>query len=499
VLPSIIGAELTFHNYFGDGMVLQSNAINKVWGYGSLTNEEVVAHCEETNGYRSKSSFTPYQVNENIWEVVLDPQESKTVCMIEMTNTNLMLSNVVFGDVWLCSGQSNMEMNMDHIENSAEEIESSAIFGDRIRFTTIAHQWLNVSDDNHNVDLKLAWTTADDSASLRFMSAVCFLFAREIADKVNVPLGMVHSSWGGTPIEAWSDKAALDRCEVPAHWGGPDHMQTSNSYLWNGMINPIKRTSVKGFLWYQGEANTNRNRDLYNCTFPVLIDDWRNQFSANSGTSKTAPFGFVQLSTNKNPESEANGFPVIRWHQTQDVGYVPHAGMPNVFMSVALDTYDEADGYPGGIHPRYKQVVAQRLAVAGLHVAYQMEEYPTGGPFPEYFEPQESSIRVIYSTNFTYNENAEITGFYYCDESPEKCDEGNNLSLWVSFPKSAVQQVSPSVLELVTAPFQGTVGYLWRTDPVLTLYGLPIYSDDEFHLPSPPWKISMEDIWGNLS
>ena len=172
--------------------------------------------------------------------------------------------------------------------------------------------------------------------------------------------------------------------------------------------------------------------------------------------------------------------------------------MQNVFMSVALDTYDEADGYPGGIHPRYKQVVAQRLAVAGLHVAYQMEEYPTGGPFPEYFEPQESSIRVIYSTNFTYNENAEITGFYYCDESPEKCDEGNNLSLWVSFPKSAVQQVSPSVLELVTAPFQGTVGYLWRTDPVLTLYGLPIYSDDEFHLPSPPWKISMEDIWGNL-
>merc|ERR1719495_817077 len=162
-------------------MVLQSNAINKVWGYGSLTNEEIVAHCEETNGYRSKSSFTPYQVNENIWEVVLDPQESKTVCMIEMTNTNLMLSNVVFGDVWLCSGQSNMEMNMDHIENSAEEIESSAIFGDRIRFTTIAHQWLNVSDDNHNVDLKLAWTTADDSASLRFMSAVCFLFAREIA------------------------------------------------------------------------------------------------------------------------------------------------------------------------------------------------------------------------------------------------------------------------------------------------------------------------------
>ena len=226
-------------------------------------------------------------MNENVWEVVLDPQESKTVCMIEMTDTNLILSNVVFGDVWLCSGQSNMEMNMDHIENSAEEIESSAIFGDRIRFTTIAHQWLNVSDDNHNVDLKLAWTTADDSASLRFMSAVCFLFAREIADKVNVPLGMVHSSWGGTPIEAWSDKAALDRCEVPAHWGGPDHMQTSNSYLWNGMINPIKRTSVKGFLWYQGEANTNRNRDLYNCTFPVLIDDWRNQFSANSGTSKT--------------------------------------------------------------------------------------------------------------------------------------------------------------------------------------------------------------------
>jgi len=496
LLPSSSHALLKFNNYFESGMVLQRDVSTKIWGYGTITSEEMIANCVDDGGHRSSSVFSLQQVREDVWEVLLDPREANTVCSIQVTDSDLVLDDVIIGDVWLCSGQSNMELNMDHIENAEEEIADSALYGDRIRFMTINHQWLNVSMDDYDPNIKISWTTADNSAKLKLMSAVCFLFAREISDKIGVPLGMVHASWGGTLIEAWSDPDALDRCDVPNHWGGPDNMQNSNSYLWNGMINPLKRNSLKGFLWYQGEANSNRNRDLYNCMFPVMIDDWRNEFAAHSETLNTAPFGFVQLSTNKNPESTTNGFPVIRWHQTADVGVVPNDLMPDVFMATALDTFDAADGYPGGIHPRYKQIVAQRLAIAGLNVAYGMEEYPTSGPFPVDLKEDGGVVTFVYDQDlFMYD--AEISGFYYCPESPVKCDEGSTVDLWAEVPKSAVLQIDQRTIVVNLTTFQpvstGSLGYLWRESPVLDLYGLPIYATDRYSLPSPPWKMPIDN------
>ena len=143
---------------------------------------------------------------------------------------------------------------------------------------------------------------------LRQISAVCFLFARNIQYLLTKegqsppPIGLVSAEWGGTPIESWSLKKPLEQCD--------DHLklskqklkstpQHSDQSLWNGMINPLKRTSVKGFLWYQGERNTNSkyNRDKYQCIFPAMIASWREEFSIHSSTSEVAPFGFVQLGT----------------------------------------------------------------------------------------------------------------------------------------------------------------------------------------------------------
>ena len=116
------------------------------------------------------------------------------------------------------------------------------------------------------------------------------------------------------------------------------------------MINPLKRNTLKGFLWYQGENNRNLNRDLYDCTFPTMIDSWRSEFSTHSNTNTEAPFGFVQLSTIKYGDQELRTS-TIRWHQTANYGFVPNQRQKNVFMAVAIDTYDE----PNGIHPHYKQ------------------------------------------------------------------------------------------------------------------------------------------------
>ncbi len=315
---------------------------------------------------------------------------------------------------------------MQNIENSADEIADAAEnYGYGVRFASVANVFLTEQDPDHNQDMQLSWSRADDSEALKFMSAVCFLYGRNIYDVTEVPQGMVDADWGGTRVEAWSSQDVLDACNVPSNSNGDANADT---VLWNGMINPILRVSLKGFLWYQGEANGNYNRDLYNCTFPAMIEDWRFKFSqVSGGTNEDAPFGFVQLASWK-PDSIDSGFPVIRWHQTADVGIVPNPRMRNVFMSSPLDTYDPKDGYPGGIHPRYKQIVAERLANAGLNVAYGLTDYPTYGPYPvaltQVAADSFKTIKIEFDKDLQYLVDAEISGFYFCSESAVKCDEG---------------------------------------------------------------------------
>ena len=155
----------------------------------------------------------------------------------------------------------------------------------------------------------------------------------------------------------------------------PNNPQNSNSYLWNAMIHPLTKMTVKGFLWYQGESNEHWNMDKYSCTFPALINSWRTEFSRMSNTSPDAPFGFVMLSTIKYG-SAGTTYPRLRLHQTADHGFVPNDEMLNTFMATAVDTYDEEYH----VHPRYKKIVGERLAYSGLAVAYGMDSFPINGP-----------------------------------------------------------------------------------------------------------------------
>ena len=264
------------------------------------------------------------------------------------------------------------------------------------------------------------------------------------------------------------------------------------------MINPLKRNFVKGFLWYQGETNGGYggylgfNRDYYQCTFPAMIDSWRHEFSLHSMTDETAPFGFVQLASWR-PDTVEASFPVIRWHQTADHGFVPNEEMKNVFMAVSLDTYDDKEDYPGNLHPRYKQIVAERLAVAGLSIAYGLN-YPTNGPFPLSIEIGGGKITVTYDKDLTYIAN-EISGFYYCTQLDD-CDAGIFLDLWTEIEMERVEQVSTT--EIVVQLEENTpfwLSYLWRETPVLAYRGLPVYEAAETSLPSPPWKWLVEGIF----
>ena len=167
-------------------------------------------------------------------------------------------------------------------------------------------------------------------------------------------------------------------------------------------------------------------------------------------------------------------------------------------MASPLDTYDDKGGYPGGIHPRYKQIVGERLAIAGMDVAYGMSLSPSPyGPLPSdvALDYGNQLITVLYVDNIVYD-NTEISGFYVCQDNPTNCDSTNRLDNWIEVPREAVSQLNSNTLSInleFNADVVFSLAYAWRETPVKRYLGLPVYADDAYSLPSPPWKMKCFD------
>jgi len=492
LLPVFISSTnaLRFASFFQDGMVLQRAPQSAtLFGFDSTTEAEAFVSCTlngETLGIQRASVVATSSDQDGDWVVTLPPQLATTMCDISVVSGDeeLTLTNVIFGDVWLCSGQSNMVFTMGGIFNATEELETSAGYND-IRFTVLKKVTSDVEEQD--IEPQVTWADPSDSNSLRHMSAVCFLFARNLYDNMlergeRLPLGLIDSAWGGTRVEAWSTTEGLESCGAEGQIN-ENNPQNSNSYLWNAMIAPLRRLSLFGFLWYQGEANSNFERDLYNCTFPTLIDTWREQFS-----QPEAPFGFVQLSTINYEHTNLN-YPILRNHQTADYGIVPNPRMSQTFMAVAVDTYDEENG----IHPRFKQVIGKRLATAGMNVAYGMEGFPSQGPVGNTAEIlANGDYKLTYNQPFTYD-NSELTGFFFCCGGPGFCRNSLRNTDWPAVEKESVEADPASMSIRVgarTCKNEGEVvslAYLWRETPIQApVWGAPLYGDNLHRLPSPP-------------
>lgn len=491
-------AAFRFASYYGDHMVLQQRPARAVvWGYGEVGALVTVTLLQ---GIDTFSQVAVAVNGDGIWKVLLDPMDyggpydlvAHQTFKTEVTNIHL--EDVLFGDVWVCGGQSNMEMTVSQIFNASEELAQAARYPN-IRLFSAS---LETSDtellDLAKVDLEWSVPTPQNlgHSDFTYFSAVCWIFGRHLAERFKYPIGLVESTWGGTPVEAWSSKTALSKCGLsmaPKKWtqrsyrfmdmyAGP----CEYSVLWNAMIHPLLNMTIKGAIWYQGEQNTGLNTNLYNCTFPALIQDWRRSFHEGSlgQTDPNFPFGFVQLSTYLKSQPNDN-YPVIRWHQTADYGYAPNPKMPNTFMAVAMDLGDEKSPC-GSVHPRDKQTVGYRLYLGARAVAYGDRQVPFQGPFPE-------TIDVYYSDsymNITYNQELLITRTcdhifqVFCSAGVDA--HGESLYTWVAAPAK-----SPSS-RVVTVTFTGcshisAVRYAW-TDWPCEYKQCPIYSVRE-GLPAP--------------
>ncbi|KAM6173572.1 sialate O-acetylesterase [Erethizon dorsatum] len=403
VLPLILWADRSagigfrFASYIDNYMVLQKEPAGAViWGFGMPGATVTVTLCQGQETIMKK--VTGVKAPSNTWMVVLDPMKpgGPFEVMAQQTlgtmNFTLRVHDVLFGDVWLCSGQSNMQMTVLQIFNATRELSNTAAYQSvRILAVSLTEAEEEL-EDIEEVDLQWSKPTKENLGNgyFTYMSAVCWLFGRYLYDTLQYPIGLISSSWGGTPIEAWSSERSLKACGVLMKGSIPrDSVSgpSGHSVLWNAMIHPLQNMTLKGVVWYQGESNIYYNKDLYNCTFPALIEDWRQTFHRGSQgqTERFFPFGFVQLSSYLSMDNADDGFPQIRWHQTADFGFVPNLKMPNTFMAVAMDLCDRDSPF-GSIHPRDKQTVAYRLHLGARAVAYGEKNLTFQGPLPEKIE-----------------------------------------------------------------------------------------------------------------
>ncbi|XP_028930847.1 sialate O-acetylesterase isoform X2 [Ornithorhynchus anatinus] len=290
---------------FAHHMVLQREPPGAViWGYGRPGAHVTVTLRRHPHRQALAVKDTRVREPSGTWLVVLDPMGpgGPYELVAEQTlgrnqTTRRTVRDVYFGDVWLCGGQSNMEMTVSQIFNASKELSEASAYPDVRIFAVSLAQAEQELEDLEAVDLPWSIPTAENlgHGDFQYFSALCWLFGRQLYDSLHYPIGLVASSWGGTPIEAWSSPRSLRECGLsqggarPAASAGP----SAASVLWNAMIHPLLNMTLKGAIWYQGEANTVLNTDLYNCTFPALIRDWRQAFHQGSRaqTSPLFPFG----------------------------------------------------------------------------------------------------------------------------------------------------------------------------------------------------------------
>ncbi|XP_054649938.1 sialate O-acetylesterase isoform X2 [Dunckerocampus dactyliophorus] len=424
-----------------------------------------------------------------IWRVTLNPVEAGGPynVTVALHNCSATLIDVLFGDVWLCGGQSNMYFTTSKIFNASEELALADKYPHVRTFMTA----LNMSDTELTdlTGVALPWSVPESSGLAEF-SAVCWLFGRYMYDNLKYPIGLVESCWGGTPIEAWSSSSALQKCGLEKN---TQSSKTANSVLWNAMIHPLLNMTLKGAIWYQGEQNSHYHQDEYICSFPAMIDDWRKAFHLGSDgqTPLDFPFGFVQLCTNIKGSTD-DGFPNIRWHQTADRGSVPNPRLQRTFMAVTMDLPDDTSPY-GTIHPRDKQDVAYRLTLGARAVAYNDTDVAFLGPFPQKILSTPMHVNITYDQIVSVTLSEDI--FEICCSQPQA--QCGPQSVWIPVP---ITHWGPTTIQIAANICQpstvvAALRYAWKDWPC-EFKACPVYSANSV-LPAPPFIINRYQAEGS--
>ena len=472
VMVSVVSADITLPKLFSDHMVLQRNSSVPVWGTASPNEKLAVSFGEAEHKVSADASGR--------WSTTIRTGGAGGPFELNISSEDSELkvgfTNVMVGDVWICSGQSNMEWTVSQALNPETEIEKAKNFPN-VRLFSIETSASPKPLEDFGVVTPWAVCSPD---SVKGFSAVGYFFGREISKKVeDVPIGLIDSTWGGTRCEAWTSRQSLDQVESLApllkHWDDQKEMVTSRNHpanIYNAMVAPMTKFPVRGFIWYQGEANVGRGHQ-YATLFPTLIKDWRTQFGSN-----TLPFYFAQLAPYNYDGRGENALQELWDAQLKTANKVDGVG-----MVVTADVGNLED-----IHPRNKQAVGQRLALLALKKTYAEElkdnpvEGETCGPFFESISKSGAQVRVTFrhtgASLKLRGQGTELKGFSVCGKDRV-------------FHPAVAKIVDKVVVELICAkvPEPMEVRYGWGEGFEMNLMndaGLPAspFRSDDFPLVS---------------
>lgn len=349
-------AKIWLPSILSNNVVLQQNSTVTIWGWTTNAHEEIKVVGSWDN------SVVSVLADQGVWSVQLStPKAGGPYKIVIKGHEEISIKNVLIGEVWICSGQSNMEWTPKRgLLNSEEEIKNANY--SNIRFFNVITRKSSTPQD----DLLGNWVECSPE-SMKDFSSVAYFFGRKLHKDLSVPIGLVNSSWGGTSIETWTRKELIESDEELQN----SVKKLSRSYwrpskpglAYNAMINPIINFNIAGVIWYQGETN-HENANSYYKLFPLLINSWREVWE------KDFPFYFVQLAPYDYRNEKNIDAAVVRDAQLQTMLKVTNTG-----MAVTNDI-----GNINNIHPINKQEVGRRLALWALAKTYGVKDVEFSGP-----------------------------------------------------------------------------------------------------------------------
>ena len=452
-----VGTGQLLHGSLTSHMVLQRDTKSKLWGQTSSLSPGDTVSVQLSDDYANV--YETYSGFNGTWEMELNSRDASNVGLdikVWTDNETTTITDVLFGDVYVCSGQSNMKFGLTQDINASTECPNTENYPD------IRLLWYSANDDPTRADWTRPYTnyTCTDSYVWHSFSAVCWYFGKDVYESQDgkIPIGLVASTIGSTSVQAWSSPDALTKCDQSGK--KPDHE------MWNLYIDPILPMVVQGWLWYQGESNVGGPEDYYSCQFPAMINDWRQKWNQGLATINTRPKPFLYVILAPYIGQADQGISNIRLEQLET--------LEKVELTALAAAYDYGDMFspPGAIHPRYKGPVGQRLAYAARAIIYG-EDIPYLHPTLQSATVKDSTLTLKFDSpveirhghqgnwsdtlpNATYEAKLEING-----KIASKLTTNSNGDVEVEIPSHMIENEISSGYD---------IAYLLGDWPVPSIY-----------------------------
>ncbi|MCC8095712.1 MAG: sialate O-acetylesterase [Tannerellaceae bacterium] len=392
---SIAQAKVKLLEILGDHMVLQQNTRVNIWGEAapgrpiqitSSWSEEVYTGNAGSDGHWLIPVRTPAASNAPQW-IRIDDGEA------------VILNDILIGEVWFCSGQSNMEMPLRGfwncpVEGANQTIATSGTYN-HIRVATIP----KTAEVTPQATISGRWKVSTPEHAAEF-TATGYYFAMLLNQALDVPVGLINCSWGGSSVEGWLNKEMLETYpDVDLSLAGSDriHPMSQPMIMYNGMLHPLTKYTIKGFLWYQGEANVGRHQ-TYAERLAAMVNLWRSEWQ-----QEDLPFYYVEIAPYEYGEGDAAAY--LREAQYKAQQLIPNSGM--VCTNDLVEAYERMN-----IHPKNKRTVGERLAYMALNNTYGYKSILCRGPEYDSMEVQDGQVILSFTyADEGFNREDGILGF----------------------------------------------------------------------------------------